>query len=65
MDMWVARDALQRMSAKPGLSLAINCSALTLVNVGVAGEIAGAIAAVNRDPRSVVVELTGERGHSR
>lgn len=58
LDMWVARDALQRMSAKPGLSLAINCSALTLVNVGVAGEIAGAIAAVNRDPRSVVVELT-------
>lgn len=34
LDMWVARDALQRMSAKPGLSLAINCSALTLVNVG-------------------------------
>lgn len=58
LDVWAATAALRQMATQPNLALAINCSALTLVVPGIAHELIGAIRAVNRDPKSVIVELT-------
>lgn len=56
--MWVCKDALRHIGPEPGLGLAVNCSALTLGAPGTAAELIAAVRAVNRDPRSIVVELT-------
>ena len=58
LDMWVGKDALNRIGPDPSLRLAINCSALTLSVPGMASELLMAIGAANRDPRSTIVELT-------
>lgn len=58
LDLWAATQALHRLVSRPELKLAINCSALTLACPGMAHELVAAVKAVNRDPKSLIVELT-------
>ncbi len=58
LDLYVIKEALQRIGADSGLCLAVNCSALTLSAPGLASELLMAISAADRDPQATVVEIT-------